>query len=262
MVRWPQVILSGDLPDRLDVLQASVDGEPNYRARVVRAKSAWKSKNPALFNRIRDVLSTMCSGARRCAYCEDSAADEIEHIYPKDLYPERVFRWLNYVFACGPCNGPKNAKFAVLADGELVSVTRARGMPVEPPAEGDAALLNPRLEEPMEFLSVDLETFMVLPRPALNGAARVRAEYTIELLTLNRDYLLRARAEAFENYHARVHQYVSYKREGTPNDALALLSQRLGEMAHPAVWHEIKRTGPLQSASLRSLLAEAPELVA
>jgi hypothetical protein len=34
--------------------------------------------------------------------------DEAEHINPKDLYLERVFDWANYLYACGPCNGPKS----------------------------------------------------------------------------------------------------------------------------------------------------------
>ena len=33
----------------------------------------------------------MCAGAKRCMYCEDSAADEVEHHLPKNLYPEFVF---------------------------------------------------------------------------------------------------------------------------------------------------------------------------
>ena len=28
----------------------------------------------------------MCSGAERCHYCEDSKADEVEHLLPKDAY--------------------------------------------------------------------------------------------------------------------------------------------------------------------------------
>lgn len=37
-----------------------------------------------IFADVRRVLDEMCSGPRRCGYCEDSCADEIEHIRPKD----------------------------------------------------------------------------------------------------------------------------------------------------------------------------------
>lgn len=32
---------------------------------------------------------------------------------PKNMYPEKVFVWSNYLFSCGLCNGPKNNQFAV-----------------------------------------------------------------------------------------------------------------------------------------------------
>jgi len=261
MVRWPDTELPAEIAHQLDLLQNAIDAAGNYATRVEQSKAAWGGKSHALFTQIRDVLAAMCSGAQRCAYCEDSAADEIEHIYPKDLYPERVFRWINYVFACGPCNGPKNAKFAVLVNGDLVLVTRPRGAPLVPPIDGETALLDPRIEEPMEYLSIDLETFWVLERTDLDHASLQRARFTIELLGLNRDYLLRARAEAFDNYSARLHQYVAYKNEGVSNDVLTLLSQRIKEMNHPAIWYEIKRSGHAQAQELGPLLAAAPELL-
>src|SRR5258708_32731301 len=158
MIRWPHADLPADVALRLEEVQTGINGIVQYSERVARAKDSWSRKNRGLFRRVRDVLVVMCSGAQRCAYCEDSAADEIEHIYPKDLYPERVFRWTNYVFACGPCNGPKNSKFAITANGNLVSISRPRNAPVVPPMAGDATMLDPRVEEPMEFLSIDLET--------------------------------------------------------------------------------------------------------
>jgi hypothetical protein len=95
-------------------------------------------------------------------YCEDAPADEVEHHSPKDLYPELVFTWRNYLYACGPCNGPKNNRFAVMdpADGRLIDVSRPRGAPVIPPAQGTLALLDPRRDDPMAFLMLDLrDTF-------------------------------------------------------------------------------------------------------
>lgn len=95
----------------------------------------------------------MCSGSRRCLYCEDSCADEVEHIKPQDLYPEFVFVWENYLYACGPCNGGKNNAFAVFdpATGATIIVTRKRGDPVTPPAVGTDVFINPRTEDPLQY---------------------------------------------------------------------------------------------------------------
>ncbi|MBX3729546.1 MAG: hypothetical protein KF858_10215 [Candidatus Sumerlaeia bacterium] len=37
-------------------------------------------------------------------YCEDSRATDIEHIRPKEHYPEVAFVWENYAYACNVCN--------------------------------------------------------------------------------------------------------------------------------------------------------------
>lgn len=58
----------------------------------------------------------------------DSAADEVEHIAPKALFPERVFDWTNYIYACGPCNGPKSNRYSyVTTSGEMKEFIRTRG---------------------------------------------------------------------------------------------------------------------------------------
>ena len=74
--------------------QGKVDVAGPYAEQVEAGKRLFsqynRQKNP-VFRVVRERLADMCSGARRCGYCEDSAGDEIEHIMPKDLYPDRVF---------------------------------------------------------------------------------------------------------------------------------------------------------------------------
>lgn len=259
MVRWPEKILPTLLAARLAALQTAIDGVGAYPVRVVEAKIAWRSKNKRLFDEVRAILATMCSGAQRCAYCEDSAADEIEHLYPKDLYPERVFMWANYVFACGPCNGPKNSKFAVISGADLVDVSRRRGDPIVPPPTGGCALLNPRIEDPMDSLAIDLETFVVSEKSDLGELSKARAGYTIRLLTLNRDYLLRAREEAFNSYSAKLEKYVAYKKAARPAAQLEAIVETIKSAAHPAIWLEMKRSGASQVPYLSDFFEEAPE---
>jgi hypothetical protein len=124
-----------------------VDAEPDFGRRVQLAAAKFKQFNgtgSTTFQDVRHTLTLMRAGAKRCMYCEDSAADEVEHHRPKDLYPGHVFAWENYLYACGPCNGPKNNRFAVFAaDGSLVDLTRKRGQLPKPPPTGDPVLLHP-----------------------------------------------------------------------------------------------------------------------
>lgn len=118
--------------------QAAVDAGLNFEARVALAASEFRRRNrksDLVFKQVRSTLMQMCAGARRCMYCEDSVADELEHHRPKQHYPGQVFVWENYLYACGPCNGPKNDNFAILrADGTTTSLTRS-DPPAEPPHE-------------------------------------------------------------------------------------------------------------------------------
>ncbi len=204
----------------------------------------------------------MCAGARRCGYCEDSAADEVEHIRPKDLYPELVFAWHNYLYACGHCNRPKNNRFAVFPRGarKPIEVRRRPGAPLEPPRQGTPALIDPRHEDPMAFLMLDLrETFFFIPIASKGSKDHARAEYTLDILRLNaRELLLVARAEAFTGYRARLSEYVSLREQGAAPSALARRTQSIQRAAHPTVWKEMQRQHR-QHPELRDLFRRAPE---
>jgi 5-methylcytosine-specific restriction endonuclease McrA len=154
-----------DLPDaaarELNKMQASVDEKTDYPARVAAARQLWDAKasntrRAAAFRTIRSILATMCIGTVRCAYCEDSLADEIEHIYPKSLFPQWTFRWPNYAFACGPCNGPKGNRYGFTHNSDVIEFVRRPNDAVVPPPAGDPALLDPRSEDPTRFLELDL----------------------------------------------------------------------------------------------------------
>jgi uncharacterized protein (TIGR02646 family) len=186
-------------------LQRLVNDAGDYPARVESARSRWDSqrKGAPPFDEVRASLDRMCWGERRCHYCEDSVADEIEHFRPKDLYPGHVFDWENYLYACGQCNGPKGNRFAVFpaAGTEPLVVARARGAAVTEPAGGEDVLLNPRRDNPLLFFMLDIQdTFLFNPRPNLASRDRARATYTLEVLRLNkRPYLARARRTAYSN---------------------------------------------------------------
>ena len=261
MVHLPDPGLDPEATRKLEEYQRQVDDAGSYEDRVASAKKWFSRRNQRwnrTFRRVRESLTRMCSGAQRCVYCEDSVGDEVEHIQPKDLYPCLVFVWANYVYACGRCNGGKSNKFAVISGNRLVDVTRPRGGPVVPPKPGAPAFLNPRVEDPLDFLDLDLEyTFMVLARDGLPDIARARTEFTIETLKLNRDVLLQARATAFGSYRARLREYVSMRKAATAEEKGRLVDS-LKAMPHATVWAEMKRQHPFVP-DLEALFAKAPE---
>ncbi|MGD9538795.1 MAG: hypothetical protein AB7P52_16020 [Alphaproteobacteria bacterium] len=262
MLRLPDPGLPVNAQVKLAEYQAEIDGIGGYAARVVEGKRKFTSRNTrrnTTFRVVRDTLSNMCGGAQRCAYCEDSVGDEVEHIKPKDLYPEDVFRWPNYVYACGPCNRGKNNKFAVMTKGGRIEVTRQRGAPITPPVSGAPAFINPRCEDPLALLTMDLlGTFVMLPRYGLSPDAADRADFTIETLNLNRDLLLEARLNAFGGYRARLSEYRIRRDSGALAAELEVLRNDLLATPHPTVWEEMKRQAP-DIPEIKTLFSAAPE---
>jgi hypothetical protein len=190
-----------------------------------------------------------------------SDADEVEHIRPKDLYPGAAFIWENYLYACGPCNGPKNNRWAIfsMSTDKLSEIEHTGGSIVEP-EEGDPVFINPRNEDPLLFMAIDLQgTFLFKPIVEKTTREYERAEYTIRVLRLNkRDLLLSARKEAFCNYRARLVEYITKRDNGAPQDELDTLISALQRMGHPTVWREMQRWNE-SVPELKDLFDRAPE---
>ena len=264
MIRLPDRKLTQRALEALARLQFEVDNLPTYKDRVQHAKHLFKASNTrtnATFREIRVFLDEMCSGSRRCCYCEDSYADEVEHILPKDLFPEQAFVWLNYLYACGPCNSPKGSRFAVIdQSGALLEITRKPNDPIVPPVQGQPALVNPRTEDPLHYIELDLiDTFMFQPNEELSQADFFRAGYTIQLLALNiREVLVQSRRTAYGSYRARLYEYRDKKLIGAPQSELDALAEGISTMGQPTVWIEMKRQAVLID-ELRDLFAEIPE---
>ncbi len=265
MIQLPNMELPAAAAIQLAGYQATIDALPDYPARVVAAKTGFRARNVTAnetFRVVRRTLSQMCSGAQRCCYCEDSAADEIEHIKPKHLYPEASFSWENYLYACGPCNGPKNNRFAVFEPEQqcITEVVRGRNDPIVPPPPGEPVLIDPRREDPLHFFELDLvDTFQFVPAAGLDPRERERALYTRRILRLNqRDLLVQARRTAYGSYVARLKEYVADKAKGKNALVLERYVDALKLMDHPTVWKEIQRQQG-RIASLRTLFKAAPE---
>lgn len=95
----------------------------------------------------------------KCAYCECVAAQDIEHFYPKSMFPKQMFSWQNFFRGCKNCNNFKRDEFPLMANGKPI-------------------LLDPCIEEPLDYFVWDFETGMI-------GFQEIRGETTANLLRLN-----------------------------------------------------------------------------
>jgi hypothetical protein len=108
---------------------------------------------------------------------------------------------------------------------------------------GEPLALDPRVEDPMEYLMLDIAggTFALRPSPGINATMKIRAEYTIELVKLNRDVLIRGRKEAFDNYVLRLKNFIAKRDDGSSNAQLDAVISSIRRMQHATVWNEIRR---------------------
>ncbi len=248
---------------QLQQWQREVDAAPDYAAQVEKAQAAWKShRSTQPMTAVKALLAQMCCGGIRCVYCEDSRARDIEHIWPKSLYPERVFQWRNYLYACDRCNGNKGAQFAVFpaSGGPLQVVSRVKGQVASArPLAGDPVFIDPRCEDPTRFIQLDLvDTFRLEPVPGLADRDKQRAEYTRDKLALNDPGLCQERHSDYGNFLARLKEYLADRQDGAPAERLMRRRQALLKMRHQTVWFEMKRQ-QAKIPDLAALFAQAPE---
>lgn len=272
----------------LSAVQNQIDSGLSFIEKADRAQLAWNSKEGSIikktaFKEIKDALIGMCVGVEICNYCENNEATDVEHIYPKSFFPERAFRWANYLLAYKTCNsGYKLDKFAVFSPiGSNTSIDLVRD---NQPATDDAVMIDPRMEDPLQFFWLDIQnkTFILDPRLSLNSRDKSRAEYTLKLLGLNdRDALVTARKTAAKYYLDRLERYVRARDANTVDELEVcvqdpdLIDQTLPfeqekhricqqiiddiqTYAHPTVWQELKRQRNSLPKTNR-LLASAPE---
>lgn len=249
--------------------QAKINALPNFADRVALAKSSWKSKkrDSTAFTEIVAKLETISPGPIRCVYCEDSRADEIEHIDPKNFFPGKTFVWENYCYACGPCNGPKNDQCAVYRTVDNQKVNHDAFVNGQPPV-GTSVLINPRTENPMDFLKLSLQEFVFRPlNTDPTTRSHKRALYTIDILSLNeRDELVEQRENHFTTFASLLKNYA--ESLGDVNSATQRVNWKKSiiRLPHRTVWKEIQRQytdlnpdGTFVFPDLHSYFTAAPE---
>jgi uncharacterized protein (TIGR02646 family) len=266
MIQLASKALSATTQKTLEELQKEVDGQATFLDKAEKAQTLWDSKGGVkgknAFKEIVTELEGMCVYVGVCNYCEQSEANDVEHIYPKSFFPRHAFVWTNYLLACKQCNSAYKLDkcFVIDTHHNLIEVLRKK----EPPFN-TVAFINPRTEDPNKFMILELLSFKFILLPGLNAVDTHKANSTLDILQLNhRDTLIQARKSAAMYFYQRMVMLVGILRTQnlqeledllTPYDEqldktkpLPLLKQELTislrrhitSYQHPSVWHAIK----------------------
>ncbi|AMV23150.1 hypothetical protein VT84_01980 [Gemmata sp. SH-PL17] len=141
----------------------------------------------------------------KCAFCERVNAKAVDHFYPKERYPKRMFKWNNFLLCCAECNQAKGSFF---------------------PVRKDQRLLDPTHEEPLDYFTWDFRTGAMVE--VTNAARARRASTTRERLKLDEGPLRDERRVQFN----RVLKLLADVCNEHPNIRLET-RQRLEEELHP-----------------------------
>lgn len=203
--RPPATDLSSDTQKSLEKRQATAR---RYTPNEKRIGYAWNnfSGTPARAEVVQKLDEVFDS---KCAYCEILVPKDIEHFFPKSKFPDRMFRWDNFLRACKNCNTEKLDTFTPL-------------------------LLDPCSDEPTKFFTWDLESGM--PLPDLDPKRRRRAKKTVTMFHLDNQQLCDERAA-----RARYFQFLllqCLEKKPTPPDARTWL---LDELKPTRPWRSVLR---------------------
>jgi uncharacterized protein (TIGR02646 family) len=289
MLRLINKALSEASSSYLAARQSDIDGRGTFANRASRADTLWDGKTgpnagERAFDEVKNTLIQMCVGVEICNYCEQSEASDIEHILPKSLFPQSTFVWDNYLLACKKCNTTHKLDAIYIFNPAHSVNTQWVKRGTEPPTT-DYAFIQPRLEDPMDWMELSLMDFQFYARPPHAPGTRgfQKVERTLEILALNnRPTLVNYRRAAFGHFKRLLGEYVAVKNatthqaleravNGDPevNPALPFrdeqtrilnaIQQSILTGEHPTVWREMVRQRQRLAPLVQQLFAQAPE---
>jgi uncharacterized protein (TIGR02646 family) len=288
MLRLTSKPLPRAAQQHLDALQAQINAvATGWAGQASEAQRLWEAKNKNHFATIRHTLTGMAIGEGICHYCEQSEGYDIEHIQPKSHFPAQAFVWENYLLACPKCNQvdklDKACVFDPAGSNHSIKLTRSAAPPTQ-----DFALLNPRIENPMDYMALDFRTFLFKARishVALGSRDFCKVENTVEILKLNdRRVLVENRKKAFGHFKRLLREYVGVKQaqsfaeidDATSGDPLLNTSMPFADeqarvldglknsiltSVHLTVWREMVRQRGALPLPIQNLFAQAPEVL-
>jgi hypothetical protein len=286
------ITLEDDINKVLKKQQKTINDLSTFTEKSTKAGKAWDSKgSPEVFKKIKTHLISLCVSVEICNYCESNEANDIEHIFPKKLFPHRTFLWKNYLLACQNCNSKhKQDQFAIFTPLDSASVTEySLRQKVEiAPATEDNVFINPREENPMDFLWLDLDygIFNIHPDYLEDETSRgyKKGYHTRKILKLNdRESLVAGRKAARKEYLHLLEEYIAIKKatdfeelkeavhncpkvnENIPfveekQNIIDSTKKQIKTHRHPTVWYELIRQRKFYPF-FESLFSEVPEVL-
>ena len=109
----------------------------------------------------------------QCGYCESTCRGQVDHFRPKSTFPELVYEWSNWIFACSDCNQAKGDKWP--EEGY-----------VDPCAASESC-------RPGNHFTFDTETGEIIPLDDLDQSRREKAMTMIDDLNLNGEQHMKRR---------------------------------------------------------------------
>lgn len=205
----------------LGTCQTRVNEQPTRQAQYMCALETWKDrknkkKEEQIWQSIEQKLEANHPTPGLCQYCEFDRNAATEHFFPKKHFPERTFQWDNYLRVCSNCNSKhKSDNFAVFSpkgSAMVFHLLNTKSTYPMPPSD-DAVLINPRTENPQNYLRLDIGTGVFIRPDDIDLRGAEKAKYTVELLHLNMDNnLLRYRQKALDQYQNKLEFYVKVKQ--------------------------------------------------
>ena len=100
-----------------------------------------------------------------CGYCEFTCRGEVDHFRPKSRFPEVVYDWSNWIFACHDCNQAKGDKWPVVGYVDPCTVTGS--------------------DSPETYFTFDTESGEIVPLKGLDPDRLDKVKTMIDDLKLN-----------------------------------------------------------------------------
>ena len=182
----------------LDKKAGEIQCLPSPAAKKQAVARKWKQarQTRTVGQGVFGVLRNMAGKRERCMYCEDSRGTDIDHFWPKSVYPQRTFDWPNMLLSCSGCQRAKGNKFPLDKAGE-------------------PELIDPTADDPWGHLYYVSETGVVTARyDAQTGRESRKGLATTALLPLNDEAIACGRRRASRRLKEAVRAFLDAGMQG------------------------------------------------
>ena len=141
------------------------------------------------FREITRSLADLSGAGQRCMFCSGSEASDVEHFFPKAVFPDQAMAWENFLWSCTICNRHKGNRFP-------------------PHTEPGGQIINPVDEDVWDFFFID-EFGLLTPRFDVTANSQSpRAVSTRDILSLNREAIQESRTARLKDLQIRVSESI------------------------------------------------------